>query len=253
MDMRPSINRANRTRSSISRHCHTARRLWRDDQGANIPSMLDPDRRHASVATNRKQHGQLSILADLISVVEPKSCDAVAQRLLDEWHSIGAVFAAPEQRLRKTAGNAVANLIIHSVRAYSSSLRETVQRHHVSPSDRNLHRYLASAIGRSPVEKMIAILLDAGSRYLTEVTIAYGDVTGVSVNAKHLLRTAVARGAHGIIVAHNHPSGNPQPSESDIANSQVLDAMCRPLGIEVVDHLIVTWNKVASLKSMGAL
>ncbi len=253
MDMFPSTDSAGRAYGALSGHRGTARRLCSDDQGAHVPAMSDSDRGHVPLSSNRPRHRQLSILADLIAVVEPERCGEVAHQLLDEWHSIGGVFAAPEEPLRESAGAVVASLIVHSMRAHRASLMEDMKRHRVSASDKNLHRYLATAIGRSPVEKILAILLDTERGYLAQVTIGCGDAGRVAFNVKDLVRTAIHRGAHGIIIAHNHPSGNAQPSHTDIAHSKMLDAMCRPLGIEVVDHLIVAWNKVSSLKQLGVL
>lgn len=102
-------------------------------------------------------------------------------------------------------------------------------------------------------EHVVALLLDARRRLIRLSPVAVGSLSASLVHPRELFKEAIAASAAAVIVAHNHPSGDPQPSEHDVELTQRLVEAGRLLGIEVLDHLIVGRDGVVSLRAAGLI
>jgi DNA repair protein RadC len=100
-------------------------------------------------------------------------------------------------------------------------------------------------------EALRTILLNTRGRVVAVPTIYVGNTDGMVVRPAEVFREAVRRNAVSLILAHNHPSGDPTPSPEDIALTRDLIAAGRMLGIRVLDHLIVGRGRYASLREHG--
>lgn len=100
-------------------------------------------------------------------------------------------------------------------------------------------------------EHFIAILLDVRHRLIRVAPIAVGSLSATLVHPRELFKEAIAASAAAVIVAHNHPSGDPQPSEADVTLTARLVEAGRLLGIEVLDHLIIASGGTVSLCESG--
>lgn len=110
---------------------------------------------------------------------------------------------------------------------------------------------LRSLIGRKQQEYFAVILLDSRKRILDVLGVSVGSLAEVPVHPREVFREAVRRGADSVIVAHNHPSGDAQPSRADFALTERLSSVGRTVGIPVVDHIVVTGREHVSLASLG--
>lgn len=91
-------------------------------------------------------------------------------------------------------------------------------------------------------------------RRLLGLRLQYSDCCeSIGFPLRIIIRDAMALGTAGLIVAHNHPSGDPAPSREDLAATRALVALARPLGIRVHDHLIFGGDQSRSLSAMGLL
>src|SRR3989338_4736775 len=102
-------------------------------------------------------------------------------------------------------------------------------------------------------EHFVALLLDNRHQLIRLTPIAVGSLSATLVHPRELFKEAIAASAAAIIVAHNHPSGDPQPSEHDVQLTRRLVEAGRLLGIEVLDHLIVGRDGVVSLQAAGLI
>ena len=82
-------------------------------------------------------------------------------------------------------------------------------------------------------------------------TISIGDLDSSIVNPREVFAEAIRHGAASLIVAHNHPSGDPSPSVEDIACTRRLDQAGELLGIELLDHIVLGDGVWSSLKELG--
>ncbi|MGB4337747.1 MAG: DNA repair protein RadC [Bacillota bacterium] len=102
-------------------------------------------------------------------------------------------------------------------------------------------------------EEFRALFLDSRNRLLDVVTISVGTLDSSIVHPREVFRAAIRAGSASLIVAHNHPSGDPTPSPEDLAITRRLCTAGALIGIDVVDHIIIGDNVYVSLKEKGLL
>lgn len=103
-----------------------------------------------------------------------------------------------------------------------------------------LVKYLASAFEENPVqEAFYAIYLDRKSHPIGRHLISLGTVVGTLVAPREVFRGAILASASALVVAHNHPSGDPAPSSADIVVTRLLRDAAKVIDIELIDHVIV--------------
>jgi DNA repair protein RadC len=102
-------------------------------------------------------------------------------------------------------------------------------------------------------EHFISLLLDTKNGVMHRHTVSIGDLSSSIVHPREVFAEAVRRSASSMIVAHNHPSGDPTPSPEDIAVTRRLVEAGEILGIDVLDHIIVGDSKFISLKERGMM
>jgi DNA repair protein RadC len=100
-------------------------------------------------------------------------------------------------------------------------------------------------------EHLRTILLDTKNLVISSPTIYIGNVNSSIIRVSELFREAVRENATSLIVAHNHPSGDPTPSPEDVQVTRSMVEAGRLLGIEVLDHLVIGHQRFVSLKERG--
>ena len=102
-------------------------------------------------------------------------------------------------------------------------------------------------------EHVVALLLDNRHQLIRMSPIAVGSLSASLVHPREVFKDAIAASAAAILLAHNHPSGDPEPSEADLALTARLAQAGELLGIEVLDHLILGATRVVSLRAAGVM
>jgi len=102
-------------------------------------------------------------------------------------------------------------------------------------------------------ERGHAVFVDAQSIWLGDATFGMGNSSSLSLRMRELFSEALRLRATGVILAHNHPSGDCRPSQRDIAATKQLQAVARALDITLIDHLIFTTGAVYSMRAGGML
>lgn len=114
-----------------------------------------------------------------------------------------------------------------------------------------LATHLMATYGHRVQETFGGIFLDSRHRVLTEREIFVGTLNSATVAPRDVFRFALADHAAAVILFHNHPSGDPSPSAQDLSFSSRLSMIGQSLGVEVLDHLIVTSSSFVSFKQRG--
>jgi len=113
---------------------------------------------------------------------------------------------------------------------------------------------LAQFIGETDREVFAVALLTVRHRLLGLHTVSVGCLTSAPVHPREVYKPAILAGSAAILAAHNHPSGDPEPSAEDIALTRRLAAAGQLLGIELLDHLVIgEAGRFVSLRDRGAL
>ena len=123
---------------------------------------------------------------------------------------------------------------------------------------KDVARYWRTEIEASPAfdsmkEHLVCITRDTRGNITGHHVVAVGTLDGVNVHAREVFRPAIVAGAHGIILAHNHPSGDPSPSDADLRITRTLMQAGRILSIAVEDHVIMGRRSFRSLRALGAM
>jgi DNA repair protein RadC len=132
-------------------------------------------------------------------------------------------------------------------------LKTQVQGQKVLGSWQALMDYLAVDMGFLPIERVRVLYLNAKNVLVRDHLLSEGSVDEAAVYVREVIRGAVDSHATAMILVHNHPSGDPQPSQADIRLTREIIEAARPLGIQVHDHVIVGATKSYSLKQMGLI
>ena len=97
-------------------------------------------------------------------------------------------------------------------------------------------------------EHFVALYLNARNQLIHKETISIGTLNASLIHPREVFKPAIENSVASIIVAHNHPSGSTEPSEDDVVVTKRLQEVGKIMGIEVIDHVIVTKNGFCSLK-----
>ena len=97
-------------------------------------------------------------------------------------------------------------------------------------------------------ERFHVLFLDSRRRLICSETISLGTLESSLVHPREVFRLAIERSASALLVAHNHPSGDPEPSSEDLSLTERLDKAARLLGFELLDHLVVARGGWVSLR-----
>jgi DNA repair protein RadC len=113
--------------------------------------------------------------------------------------------------------------------------------------------YLRADMGALAVERVRILYLNARNMLIRNEPVSEGSVDEAAVYVREVIRRALEYHATALILVHNHPSGDPQPSQQDIRLTREIVEAARPLGISVHDHVIVGARTCASMKSLGLI
>ena len=102
-------------------------------------------------------------------------------------------------------------------------------------------------------EQLLVLLLDVKNRIIGTEVIAEGSLSNIIVHPREVFLPVILQHASGLVVAHNHPSGDPQPSAEDIEITKILVAAGETLGLPVLDHVIIGDGAYYSFVEAGAL
>jgi len=107
--------------------------------------------------------------------------------------------------------------------------------------------HMRARLAGLPVEEFWVLALDVRHRVLFDRMLARGSLTGVEIHPRDVFRPLIRSGVSAAIFVHNHPSGNPEPSRSDIELTSRLREVGELVGIPVLDHVVVGWEGFVSL------
>jgi DNA repair protein RadC len=194
------------------------------------------------------------IIELLLTIGTPrKDCKDAAKKALKRFKTLPHVLDAAPEDLVQVPGIGPTNLFgLKLIPAVSKRyLQQQLQGKTLISNSRELFDYLNQAIRDKNVEVFVAIYLDAKNRVIADETLFTGSVTASAVYPREVVKAALAHGAAAIIFAHNHPSGDPAPSQEDIAITEKLVQACGLIGVTVHEHLIIGTEGYYSFADQG--
>jgi DNA repair protein RadC len=179
----------------------------------------------------------------------------LAKQLLTRFGSLAGVLGATLEELKTVpgVGDAVALdlKLVHEVQLRTG--RQAVSKRAVISSWSALLAYVKTAMAHEAREQFRVLFLDKKNALIADEVMGHGTVDHAPVYPREVVRRALELSSSAIILVHNHPSGDPTPSQADIDITRQVVEASRALRIAVHDHLVVGRDGVASFKALGLL
>lgn len=177
----------------------------------------------------------------------------MAQALLAECRGLSGLLTIPYPELcaRPGLGPAKAAQIQAAVELGRRFARARPEERPSIQSPEDAASLIQYEMSRLEQETMRVLLLDTRNHLIRDPMVYQGSLNASVVRVGELFREAVRANAAAVIVAHNHPSGDPTPSPEDVAMTRTLVEAGRLLDIEVLDHLVIGKGRWVSLKAQG--
>lgn len=172
-----------------------------------------------------------------------------------EFGSLGRILAASPTRLRQVlpdAPDVVAHLSDVKA-AMIEALRPDLTARPLLSSWNDMFDYLTADMALLLTERVRVLHLNARNLLIRDEVMSEGTIDRTGFYVREIVRRALELGSASIIVAHNHPSGSPEPSRADIDLTRRLTQGCSAVGVSVFDHVIVAAEGYASFRARGLL
>jgi DNA repair protein RadC len=197
------------------------------------------------------------LLAILIGsgTAEVTSVDLMRNILADHGDSLRTLGTLTNQELQKYNGIGPAKAVTIQAALELGKrfmLEEKSQRHRFNGSD-DVQEFFRIKMRDLCHEECHLLLLDIKNQYMGHHLLSRGGITESTVDIRLLLRHALVAGAPNVILAHNHPSGNPQPSRQDDELTKRLNQACHAVQLRLLDHIIIGDNTYYSYADEGKL
>lgn len=208
-----------------------------------------------------QKHGAEALSAqELLALVigrgiSNKSVITIAQELLTRFGNIKAISEATLEELSQIKGIGFAKA------AQIKACFELGKRQELEPEMKNFDiqnpqdivKAIQSSIKDKAKEHFKLILLNTRNKIIGISTVSIGTLNSNLVHPREVFKEAISHSAASVVFAHNHPSGDPEPSEDDLTITKRLTEAGKILGIEVMDHIIITKNDFFSFKEKGLM
>ena len=187
--------------------------------------------------------------------VRGKSAVALAKDLLHHFGSLPRLLACPLEDLSRIHGMGLSkwSQIQAAYELVKRSLEESLVMDSVFSSPSQVREFLQAKIGRLPHEVFLCLYLDSRLHLIECQELFRGSITQTAVYPREILKEALARNASALIVAHNHPSGNPLPSNADQELTKILFRALQLVDISLLDHCIVSGSGFFSFSDSGLM
>lgn len=198
-------------------------------------------------------------LAELIAILlvtgtQEKSVLLLAQELVIKFGDIHGLLEASVEELKEVKGIGEAKAIqLKAAFAIAQKAQAIPYSKPFLRTPEEAFRFAKQEIAAEKQEVLLVLLRDIKGRLIHHERVSVGTLSEVLVHPREVFFPAVKHKAYSLILAHNHPSGDPTPSECDFELTRLLLNSSRVMGIHLDDHLIVSRNSFVSLRERGLL
>jgi DNA repair protein RadC len=179
----------------------------------------------------------------------------LAKKLIDEFGGIGGLMAAEPEALKRVKGmgeTSIAALKIAQATALRM-LRNELEKRDVLSNWQAVLDYLRAEMAHHPIERVRVLHLNSRNVLIRDDLVSEGTTAEAAVHVREIIKKAIHLGSAAIILVHNHPSGDPQPSRADIDLTRKTIEAAKQFDIAVHDHVVIGTKGHASLRAMGLM
>ena len=190
----------------------------------------------------------VSVLADyeilellLMKAVPRVDVKPLAKKLVNHFGSLGEVLQADPTELQSFPGIGKSALVLFKLVRESGRrmLGNQMKRRPVLSAWESLLDYCFLHIQHEPIEKFLILYLDVRAQLIRSDIVQVGTINRVAIYPREVLKSALVLGAEAVVIAHNHPSGDVQPSPADVVATHDLFQTLTAAHIRLIDHIIV--------------
>lgn len=224
-------------------------------QADRLPSYI---RDHRKRLRDRFLDGGPNAVADyellelvLFRAIPRRDVKPIAHKLLETFGDFAATLSAPRERLVQVEGvgdAVITELKVVEAAAHLFARTRVMDRPAITGWDA-LVSYCRTAMAHRETEQFRVLFLDRKNILIADEEQARGTVDHVPVYPREVVKRALVLNASSLILVHNHPSGDPTPSDSDLAVTRQIDEAARALSITLHDHLVIGANAEFSFRA----
>lgn len=191
----------------------------------------------------------------LFRAIPRRDVKPLAKRLLERFDDFAGVISAEPARLREVAGLGDAAIVEFKIvqSAAQALARGRVRKTRVLGDPATVEAYCRATMGHGAVEEFRVLFLNSKNGLIADERQSRGTVDQVAVYPREVVKRAIELGATALILAHNHPSGDPTPSQADRAITRKLVEIATALGIQIHDHVVIGTQGAFSFRGSGLL
>ena len=174
-----------------------------------------------------------------------RDCKQQAKQAIKKFNGLRNTLDATPEELQQIKGIGPSSIFgIKLFQAISERYaKEKIPKKIPLTSPKAVADYLRQKIGKEKKEHFLILSLDSRSNLIRENIVSVGTLNANLVHPREVFKEAIDARAASVILAHNHPSGDPEPSEDDLEITKRLIEAGKIIGIDVLDHIIITKNK----------
>ncbi|MFN3232491.1 MAG: RadC family protein [Alphaproteobacteria bacterium] len=179
----------------------------------------------------------------------------LAKRLIDRFGSFSDAISAPPERLLEINGVGESTVAVFKI-VREAGIRLTKAKALEKPvisSWSALSDYCSASMAYQSIEQLRVLFLDKRNRIIADEILQEGSVDHTPVYPRQVAKRALALDATALILVHNHPSGDPEPSQPDVEMTKLVVAAAKACEIVVHDHVIIGRGSHVSMRSMGLM
>lgn len=207
------------------------------------------------------QHGAAALSnAELLAILigqGKRDCSAidVAHNMINQFGSLSAALSADFEAIRQVGGLGEAKYarLQAALELGSRYLKDTLQRDHVIDSMQDAKQLLVLQLRPQEREVFACLFLDNQYRVIEFEILFHGSIRSADIHPREVVKRALHHNAAAVIISHNHPSGNPEPSKADCELTKMLRAALSLVEVSLLDHIIVADTEAISMAEGGYL
>ncbi len=217
---------------------------------------------HRERLRNRFMQGGADALPDyelmelvLFRAIPRRDVKPLAKDIIERFGSFSAAISAPPTRLREVSGlgdAAIIELKLVEAAAHRLAQGRVLNRPAISSWDALLD-YCQTSMAHKDTEQFRILFLDRKNTLIADEIQQQGTIDHTPVYPREVVKRALELGSAALILVHNHPSGDPTPSDADVAMTREIAKAGESLGIQIHDHLVIGRGKHVSFRGTGLL
>ncbi len=190
----------------------------------------------------------------LFAAIPRRDVKPLAKQLLHEFKDLWSILHAPAERLLGfgLSESASAALCVTGAIALRAQ-KKTLMGGALLNNWQRIVDYCRMTMAHEKTEQFRLLFLDRKNRLIGDEVHQRGTIDHTPVYPREVVKRALNLGAGALVLAHNHPSGDPTPSKEDIAMTRAIVEACRPLGLVIHDHIVIGHDRVESFRNLGLL